>query len=60
MRLGFAVVMSCFVLGLGVFSSAFGDDVKQVNVTNEKLAYVEAGQGDVIVLVHGGFQDYRL
>ena len=60
MRLGFAVLISCFVLALGVSSSAFGDNVKQANVDNEKLAYVEAGQGDVIVLVHGGFQDYRL
>ena len=60
MRLGFAVLISCFVLALGVSSSAFGDYVKQANVDNDKLAYVEAGQGDVIVLVHGGFQDYRL
>jgi non-heme chloroperoxidase len=49
-----------FVIGLWVSSSAFGDNVKQVDVADGKLAYVEAGQGDVIVLVHGGFQDYRL
>lgn len=60
MRLGIAALIGCFVLGLGVSSSAFGDNVKQANVAGDKLAYVEAGQGDVIVLVHGGFQDYRL
>jgi pimeloyl-ACP methyl ester carboxylesterase len=60
MRFGIATTIGCFVLGLWVSSGAFGDDVKRVDVTDDKLAYVEAGQGDVIVLVHGGFQDYRL
>ena len=60
MRFRITALIGCFVLGLWVSSSAFGDNVKQVNVGDDKLAYVEAGQGDVIVLVHGGFQDYRL
>ncbi|MBR0739299.1 alpha/beta hydrolase [Bradyrhizobium liaoningense] len=38
---------------------ALGADVKQVNVNGTQLAYVEAGQGDPAVLVHGGLQDYR-
>ena len=60
MRLGINAFIGCFVLLLLASSSAFGDDMKQVSVGDDKLAYVEAGQGDVIVLVHGGFQDYRL
>jgi pimeloyl-ACP methyl ester carboxylesterase len=38
---------------------AIGDDVKQVSVTGTQFAYIEAGQGDPVVLVHGGLQDYR-
>jgi non-heme chloroperoxidase len=60
MRFGIAAIIGGFVFGLWVSPSAFGDGMKQVNVTDDKLAYVEVGQGDVIVLVHGGFQDYRL
>src|SRR5258708_17997420 len=35
-------------------------DVKWVSVNDAKLAYVERGQGDPVVLVHGGLQDYRM
>jgi pimeloyl-ACP methyl ester carboxylesterase len=60
MRFGINTFISCFVFGLLVSSATFGDDMKQVRVGDDKLAYIESGQGDVIVLVHGGFQDYRL
>lgn len=38
---------------------ALGADVKQVSVNGAQFAYVEAGQGDPAVLVHGGLQDHR-
>jgi hypothetical protein len=37
MRLGINVFNSCFVLGLLVSSSAFGDDMRQVSVGDDKL-----------------------
>jgi non-heme chloroperoxidase len=36
------------------------DDVKWISVNDSKLAFVELGQGDPVVLVHGGLQDYRM
>jgi non-heme chloroperoxidase len=36
------------------------DDVKWISVNDGKLAYVERGQGDPAVFVHGGLQDYRM
>lgn len=30
------------------------------NVGGERLAYLEAGTGEPLVLIHGGFQDYRM
>ncbi|OAF02543.1 hypothetical protein AYJ54_26540 [Bradyrhizobium centrolobii] len=38
---------------------AIGADVKQVSANGTQFAYIEAGQGDPVVLVHGGLQDYR-
>jgi non-heme chloroperoxidase len=36
------------------------DHLKRVSINGAELAYVEAGSGDPLVLVHGGLQDYRL
>jgi non-heme chloroperoxidase len=34
-------------------------EIKYVAVNGDKLAYVELGQGDPVIFVHGGLQDYR-
>ena len=34
--------------------------VKYIAVNDTRLAYVEAGKGDPVVLVHGALQDYRI
>ncbi len=39
---------------------AAADDVKRVAANGTELAYVEVGQGEPIIFVHGGLQDYRM
>jgi pimeloyl-ACP methyl ester carboxylesterase len=36
------------------------DEIKRISVNGYELAYVERGQGEPIVFVHGGLQDYRM
>jgi pimeloyl-ACP methyl ester carboxylesterase len=36
------------------------DEVKRVSANGTELAYVDAGQGDPLILIHGGLQDYRM
>src|ERR1700722_4309651 len=35
-------------------------DVKRISVNGTDLAYVEFGQGEPVIFVHGGLQDYRM
>ncbi len=39
---------------------AHADDVKRVSANGTTLSYVEVGQGEPIIFVHGGLQDYRM
>ncbi|SCB54150.1 Pimeloyl-ACP methyl ester carboxylesterase [Bradyrhizobium shewense] len=41
-------------------SLATANEVKRVSVNGYEIAYVEAGQGEPVILVHGGLQDYRM
>jgi non-heme chloroperoxidase len=41
-------------------SVAMADDVKRVAANGTELSYVEVGQGDPVIFVHGGLQDYRM
>ncbi|WP_168195463.1 alpha/beta fold hydrolase [Bradyrhizobium sp. NAS80.1] len=59
MHLGIKVLIAGLILCPLHLAPAIGADVKQVRVNGTKLAYVETGQGDPVVLVHGGLQDYR-
>lgn len=36
------------------------DDVKRISINDTDLAYVEFGQGEPVIFVHGGLQDYRM
>lgn len=48
------------ILALGAFClSATAAPIKQINVNGTTVAYVEEGQGDPVVLVHGSLGDYR-
>ncbi len=52
-----------FVAALFVLASATigrADDIKRISANGTELAYVEAGEGDPIIFVHGGLQDYRM
>lgn len=49
----------CIIVGwLGTCAAA--DELKRITANGTEFAYVEAGQGDPIVFVHGGLQDYRM
>jgi non-heme chloroperoxidase len=39
---------------------AMADDVKRVAANGTELSYVEVGQGEPVIFVHGGLQDYRM
>ncbi len=36
------------------------DETKRISVNGVELAYVELGQGEPVIFVHGGLQDYRM
>jgi non-heme chloroperoxidase len=59
-----AVKMGILIAGAVLFCAAppaaAAPSVKYVAVDGARLAYVEAGHGEPLVLVHGGMQDYRL
>lgn len=59
MRLGTKALIAGLILCALHLAPAIGADVKQVRVNGTQFTYVEAGQGDPVVLVHGGLQDYR-
>src|SRR5215831_8830478 len=35
-------------------------EIRRVSVNGYELAYIEQGQGEPVVFVHGGLQDYRM
>jgi len=52
-------LIAVLVGGLSLFQAAVAD-VKHARLGDFDLAYIEEGQGEPIVFVHGGLQDYRL
>ncbi|MET3845439.1 alpha/beta fold hydrolase [Bradyrhizobium sp. OAE829] len=40
--------------------AAMADELKRVAANGTELSYVEVGQGEPIIFVHGGLQDYRM
>jgi non-heme chloroperoxidase len=49
-----------FICVLSSSSVTIAQDVKRVSVNGYELAYVDQGQGDPVIFVHGGLQDYRM
>lgn len=58
----FCCTVILFVSGCGTLSSTVNAalPLKQVQVDGAKLNYVERGQGETVVFVHGAFSDHRV
>jgi non-heme chloroperoxidase len=52
-------VFAVLVMAFGTVDT-MADEVKRISVNGYELAYVEQGQGEPVVFVHGGLQDYRM
>jgi non-heme chloroperoxidase len=55
-RAAFAV----WIISGSINTVATADELKRVSVNGTVLAYVELGQGEPVIFVHGGLQDYRM
>jgi non-heme chloroperoxidase len=53
-------IVAALIMTGAICSTAVADDVKRVSVNGTELSYVEAGQGEPVIFVHGGLQDYRM
>jgi pimeloyl-ACP methyl ester carboxylesterase len=54
-----AILIGVMALLAAVAPAAAAPPVKYVALERGRLAYVETGRGEPLVLVHGGMQDYR-
>src|SRR5215217_1719968 len=54
-----ATAGALFVIG-AICPPVMADDIKRVSANGTELSYVEAGQGEPVIFVHGGLQDYRM
>jgi non-heme chloroperoxidase len=48
------------VISGSINTMARADELKRVSAGGTVLAYVELGQGEPVIFVHGGLQDYRM
>jgi len=64
MRAGIArlvrAIMGALIAGSAVSTAAVAEDIKRIRANDTELSYVEMGQGDPVIFVHGGLQDYRM
>jgi pimeloyl-ACP methyl ester carboxylesterase len=51
--------VGALIIGM-ICGAAVADTVKRITANGTELAYVEAGQGEPVIFVHGGLQDYRM
>jgi pimeloyl-ACP methyl ester carboxylesterase len=58
-RCGLQAAVAALMINI-VGGVAMADDVKRVAANGTELTYVEAGQGEPVIFVHGGLQDYRM
>ena len=52
--------LGAFIISGAIGTMAMADDVKRISANGTELAYVEAGQGEPVIFVHGNLQDYRM
>lgn len=58
-NIAFATV-GALVLSAALNATAMADEIKRISANGTELAYVEVGQGEPVIFVHGGLQDYRM
>jgi non-heme chloroperoxidase len=52
--------VAALAIGGALSTLAMADEIKRASANGTELAYVELGQGEPVVFVHGGLQDYRM
>ena len=52
--------LGALVLSAALNATAMADEVKRISANGTELAYVEVGQGEPVIFIHGGLQDYRM
>jgi len=53
-------IVGVLIASGAVSAAAAGDDIKRIRANDTELSYMERGQGDPVIFVHGGLQDYRM
>ena len=51
---------AALIIGGSVNTVATAAEVRRVSANGTVLAYIESGQGEPLIFVHGGLQDYRM
>ncbi len=59
-RRGLARALAALVIGSAMSTLATANDIKRVSANGAEFAYIEAGQGEPVIFVHGALQDYRM
>jgi non-heme chloroperoxidase len=52
--------VGALIISAALTPLAMADEVKRVSANGTELAYVEVGQGEPVIFIHGGLQDYRM
>ena len=52
--------VGALIISAALTALAVADEVKRVSANSIELAYVEVGQGEPVIFIHGGLQDYRM
>ena len=56
----FSYKADALIVSGAINAMAMADEVKRISANGTELAYVEFGQGEPVIFVHGGLQDYRM
>lgn len=56
----FLLMVAFAALAFWTGQASATDEFRRVTANGTEFAYVEAGQGEPLILIHGGLQDYRL
>jgi non-heme chloroperoxidase len=52
--------VGALIISAALTPLAMADEVNRVSANGTELAYVEVGQGEPVIFIHGGLQDYRM